>query len=85
MNAPKRLLPVLPAEVTAPDDTFRCTPYRAVMRASACLSRQEAARSQHEQRSQRWKPDSNRLRGEYDKCLACEIGKQVRAAVEAGT
>jgi hypothetical protein len=78
-------LPVLPSEVTSPDDLFRCTPYRAVMRAGACVTRQDAASSQHAQRSLRWKPDSNRLRGEYDKCLACPLGQQVKAAIEAGT
>ncbi len=80
MSQERRLLPVVPTELTAPEQALRCVPYRATILAAACLRRQRVATAQASQGS--WRPDDGKLRGDYAKCLTCGIGPTVRARLE---
>lgn len=85
-NVPALLAPpVEPEEVRAATDRIRCLPYRSTITASACLERQRVAGAHA---SRRTGPGSGRLtgaevtarinRGEYSKCVGCDIGACVR-------
>jgi hypothetical protein len=68
---------LLPVEaLTRPKHRFRCEPYRATMTAEACVRRQDTAAEQvQEEHSQQVK---DRLLGDYEKCLRCPVGDQIR-------
>ncbi len=69
-------LPVLPSDVRAPEDRFRCVPYQAILLAGACAKRQAAARGDLPAKGdarQGW----GRGVGDYAKCNVCPIGRQV--------
>lgn len=74
-------LVVLPAdEITSPSDRFRCEPYKAILLASACVARQDAAVRQTQQDLR--KPVGDRISGDYEKCLRCLLGARVALQLE---
>lgn len=60
--------PVPVEQVSSPDDRFRCTPYKSVLTARACLSRRDMAALPADQRKE-----------DYVFCQGCTLGEAVHA------
>jgi hypothetical protein len=74
--------PLLPVDsLAAPNHRFRCDRYHATILVSACLKRQEVSAEQQIQF--RLQVVKDRLDGDYEKCLTCPVGAQIRRQVTA--
>lgn len=67
--------PIAADDVRLPGDRFACVPYNATFSGATCVSRQEAAR---EQLNQRGKPNGTRIFGDYYRCRDCPVGASIR-------
>jgi len=80
------------AELSRPEQRFRCVPYAAILRAGQCIERQKEHKSygiDHyrvaDGRRRTYQTDSERRRGNpggrtyLGKCRDCELGQQVAA------